>query len=179
MKKLDILSIRREFNEKNIVLCFNGPISSALIQELGNALRNYLEAEGAEASRSMDVFGVYIELTQNIRHYTQARQYPDSMSSATVVIGHDGDHYHVVAGNIVEPADGRALQQKVSELSELDKAALKAAYKQQLRQPRDDDAVSGAGLGLIDVARKVRAPLVCELEDANDGKAFFTISAVI
>ena len=61
----------------------------------------------------------------------------------------------------------------------MDKAALKAAYKTQLRQPRDDSAASGAGLGLIDVARKSSQPLIAALSPINTAQVFFSLRAVI
>jgi hypothetical protein len=56
---------------------------------------------------------------------------------------------------------------------------LKSLYKQQLRMPRDAELASGAGLGLIDVARKSSAPLECSLDLLEAGKAFFTLRATI
>ena len=61
----------------------------------------------------------------------------------------------------------------------LDKAQLKAAYKEQLRKPRDADAVSGAGLGLIDIARKASEPLQASLRELSDGRAFISLRAVM
>lgn len=180
MVAVDLLSIRQEFDQKRILLCFNGPISSNLIQELGHALKNYLQADQLPHSRSMDVFGVYIELTQNIRHYAQAQGYDDLLGSATVVVGrYDAEHYWVLAGNIVEPQDGLALQQRVKDLATMDKAALRAEYKRQLREPRSADAVTGAGLGLIDIARRVVTPISCDLTASPDGRSFFSLLAVV
>lgn len=65
---LDLFALREEFNRQQIMLCFNGPISRSLIEEIGNALREYLKADHAAPSAAMDVFAVYIEMTQNIRH---------------------------------------------------------------------------------------------------------------
>jgi len=48
-----------------------------------------------------------------------------------------------------------------------------------LRQPRDENAHSGAGLGLIDVARKSAQPLCASLSPVNEGRAFFSLRAVI
>lgn len=180
MINVDLLSIRQEFNQKNILLCFNGPISRSLIEEIGNALKRYLHDDDASPSASMDVFGAYIEMTQNIRHYAQSKGYPDFNGAATVVIGrYDQQRYAVLAGNVVERDDGAALQQRIESLAAMDKAALKTAYKAQLRQPRDKDAVSGAGLGLYDLARKASEPLSCRLEDTPDGRAFFSLLAIV
>ncbi|WP_445396640.1 biofilm regulation protein kinase SiaB [Zobellella sp. An-6] len=180
MPAIDLLSIREQFNENQILLCFNGPISRSLIEEIGNALRNYLQAENALPAAAMDVFGVYIELTQNIRHYASRLGYSERDGAATVVVarGEDG-HYLVLAGNRVELADGRALCRRIEQLAGMDKAALKAAYKSQLRQPRSADSSTGAGLGLLDVARKSFRPMTAKLVDTGDGRGFFSLLAVI
>jgi len=180
MLDIDLLSIRRDFDAKGILLCFNGPISSALIQELGHALKNYLQADQMPRSRSLDVFGVYIELTQNIRHYAQARGYSDLLGSATVVAGrYSEDRYWILAGNIVERTDGMVLQERVQALASMDKAALRAEYKRRLREPRSEDAVTGAGLGLVDIARRVVAPISCDLTETPDGRSFFSLLAIV
>ena len=176
----ELLSMRQEFNEKDILLCFNGPISRSLIEEIGNALRNYLTEDDVGPSLSTDVFGAYIELTQNIRHYAQRKGYTDLQASATVVVARRGDsHYSVLAGNIIESEDGAALVSRINQLAAMDNAELKAAYKKQLRAPRSHGDASGAGLGLLDVARKSSEPLSCHLVDTRDGKSFFSLLAVV
>lgn len=180
MNAIDLFDLRDQFSRRRILLCFNGPISHGLIEELGNALRNYLTAEQVQPSAVMDVFGVYIELTQNIRHYCRARGYDENESAVTVVVAREADGgYAVQAGNMVERADGEALLQRIQGLAGMDKAQLKAAYKEQLRKPRDEGAVTGAGLGLIDVARKASQPLAATLSDLGGERVFLSVRAVI
>lgn len=177
---LDLFALREEFSRQQIMLCFNGPISRSLIEEIGNALRDYLKADHAASSAAMDVFAVYIEMTQNIRHYTGKRDWNEQDSSATVVVSrNDSGRYIVSAGNLVDAADSEALLQGIESLRHLDKAQLKAAYKEQLRRPRDTAATSGAGLGLIDIARKASEPLQATLGPPINGRAFFSLRAVI
>ncbi len=178
MNHADLYELRKTYNQNQILLCFNGPFSQGLIEEIGNALKRYMQSEAASTSATMDVFAVYIELTQNIRQYSGKREYTESDASATVVIGRDGSgHYVVSAGNIVETVDGQKLQERVQELAVLDKAQLKALYKEQLRQPRGE--AQSAGLGLIDIARKASAPVSCALREDEDGRCFFSLSVVI
>ncbi len=180
MQDVNLFELRAHFNRSNILLCFNGPISRSLIEEVGNALKNYLQADQAQPSAAMDVFAVYIEMTQNIRHYALAHHYDEADSSATVVVARDDEqHYVVQAGNLVEHADGQALMAHVNTLASMDKSQLKAAYKTQLRLPRDETAASGAGLGLIDIARKSVQPLSATLTEVGDGRSFFSVRAVI
>lgn len=180
MELIDLFSLQKTYNQQRIMLCFNGPLTKSLIEEIGNALRNYLQRENVTASSSMDVFGAYIELTQNIRHYAGCKGWSESDASATVVVSRDAQGRYVVSsGNVVDGADGQELAARVAVLAAMDKAQLKAQYKEQLRKPRDDGALSGAGLGLIDMARKASEPLACSLRALDDGRAFFCIRVVM
>ncbi|HSH57198.1 MAG TPA: biofilm regulation protein kinase SiaB [Halomonas sp.] len=177
---MDLLTLRNTYLQQRIMLCFNGPISRSLIEEIGHALRNYLNNQSATPSAAMDVFAVYIEMTQNIRHYATRREYGEKDATATIAVARDSEgHYQVSAGNLVEDADGQRLVEAVENLAPLDAAALKRAYKQQLRRPRDEAADSGAGLGLIDMARKSTRPLVASLQPLSAGKSFFSLTATI
>ncbi len=180
MKPEDMLALRETFTRHDILLSFNGPFSVSLIEEIGHALRKHLEALAASPSEITDVFATYIELTQNIRHYSRAKDLTEAQSSATVVICRNADGRHVVnAGNVLEYADGEALKQRIDELAPLDKAALKAAYKTQLRQPRDPASTTGAGLGLIDMARRASQPLAASLQRLDERYGFLSLQVVI
>lgn len=174
----DLFDLRERFDNEKILLCFNGPISRSLIEEIGNALRNYMKSEQASPAAALDVFAVYIELTQNIRHYAVSSQLLDA-DTATVVVSYRDGHYHVSAGNIVRQEDGQILMDKVVALAALDKVELKKVYKEQLRKPREAEATSGAGLGLIDIARKASAPVVPSLKLLNNGTGYFSLSVQI
>lgn len=175
-----LVSLRDFFSGQHILICFNGPISRTLIGEIGIALKDHIASTQVHQSAAMDVFSVYIEMSQNIRHYACRMGYDDFAAAATVVIAETEDgHYTVSAGNIVEPDDGEELIKKIRELSLLDKLELKALYKQQLRLPRQSGQASGAGLGLIEMARKSTEPLQANLDTGSDGKAFFSLRAVI
>ena len=179
MDHSDLYLLRETYNQKNILLCFNGPFSQGLIEEIGNALKRYLQSEADSSSSALDVFAVYIELTQNIREYSRMRNYSEAEASATFVVGRDAEgHYEVSAGNIVEIEDAENLRARVGKLAAMDKAQLKAAYKEQLRKPRNEN--DSANLGLIDIARKARVPISCSLQPVNTGKQmFFSLRVVI
>ena len=44
---------------------------------------------------------------------------------------------------------------------------------------RSDNSASGAGLGLIDIARKSSEPLKASLQTVANGRSFISLSAVI
>lgn len=175
---IDLLAIREIFNRQNIMLCFNGPVTAPLIEEIGTALRKHMEGLQASPSAVADVFSVYIEMAQNIRRYAQARALESEAS--TILISHDqgSGRYVISASNVVQIEDGHMLTDRIQQLANLDKDALKAAFKTQLRQPRS--TLSGsAGLGLIDMARKATAPLQHSLQAIDNGRALFSLRVIL
>ena len=63
-------------------------------------------------------------------------------------------------------------------LTGLDRAALKALFKTQLRQPRE--GLNGsAGLGLIDMARKATLPLSATVREIDAERSFLSLRVVL
>ena len=175
-----LISLREFFSHQQILICFNGPISTTLIGEIGSALKEHIESNHAPELEVMDVFSVYIEMSQNIRNYSTSRGFSDADSSATVVISAaEAGHYAVCAGNLVQMEDGQALIQRIHELADCDKAQLKLLYKQQLRRPHAQTPGQGAGLGLIEIARRSSQPMEASLDPLEPGRAFFSLRAII
>ena len=174
---IDLLAIREIFNRQNIMLCFNGPVTAPLIEEIGTALRKHMEGLEESPSAVADVFSVYIEMAQNIRRYAQAQAFENETS--TILISRDAlGHYVISASNVVRQADANALGERIEQLRPLDKEALKTAFKTQLRQPRS--TLSGsAGLGLIDIARKATAPLQHALQTLDSSRVLFSLRVVL
>ena len=179
METTELIGLREHFNRNHILLCFNGPTSRSLIEEIGNALKIYLHADNAQPSAVMDVFSVYVEMTQNIRHYAESSDYNDLDSSATILVARNDDGRYVIqAGNLVEKQTGDALMFRIDALAKMNKDQLKAAYKSQLRQPRDENN-TGAGLGLIDMSRRSFSPLSASLTPVSECRCFFSLRAII
>jgi len=174
----DVLALREVFARDRIMLCFNGPVTATLIEEIGIALRNYMEGLSETTTAVSDVFSIYIEITQNIRRYTADRPHLALETAGIFVSRDDEGNYVVSASNVVEPADGQELRRKIDALGEMDKADLKAAFKAQLRRPHGELSGS-AGLGLIDMARKARQPLCCAVIPLDETRSLFTLRVVL
>ncbi|HET7839581.1 MAG TPA: DUF6272 family protein, partial [Rectinemataceae bacterium] len=70
-----------------------------------------------------------------------------------------------------------ALTGRLEELRGMDKEALKGFYKRRLREPRTPG--KGAGLGLIDVARRSAAPLDFSIRELGDRFGFLSLRAIV
>ena len=181
MNLLDLARLQHELNDQGILMSFSGPFSHSIIEELGKAVKNHLESLQTAHSALMDVFAIYIEQAQNVRNYiARWEQHPDQSrlaNSGIVVIASEGDRYIVSSGNLLNRADMPTLVERLEHLQALDKAGLKALYKQQMRQPLT--AEGGAGLGLTEMARKASEPLQHILSAVDEQYLFFSLRVVI
>lgn len=174
--------IRQTLTDGGILICFNGPFSHSIIEELGKAVKKHLENEDVQKSAMMDVFSVYIEATQNVRNYGNRPDLSEAerpkLNTGIIVIAKQEDRYVVHSGNCVRHDHGSELVRRLDLLSGLDKPALKAMYKEVLRQELPLGK-RGAGLGLIEMARKAREPLQYSLIPEGEGYAFFSLQVVL
>lgn len=183
-KSADLFALQQTLSQLDVMLCFNGSLTRTIIEELGLAIRKHLEEEAAEKSVVFDVFSIYIEQVQNIRHYAQrtAGSAPEEfqrLNNAIIVIKQNGERYTVSSGNLVRHADVAALSARLDHIKSLNEKELRQLYKETLKKPRDLIANSGAGLGLISMARLVKAPLYYSMQPIDDTHTFFTLAATL
>lgn len=178
---VNLFSLRRHLGDAGALLTFSGSFSHSLLEELGLAVRKYLETDHLEKSAMMNVFSVYVEASHNVRNYTTLRLQDGDVAvgqSSIVVIAKQDTHYEVNAGNMIKKADVAPLRQRLLSLRELDKGGLKSLYKEQLRKEREPSS-QGAGLGLIDMARRSTAPLEFDFADVDDLYSYFSLRVII
>lgn len=178
----DLQRLRGFFCQQQIMICFNGPTNQALIAEIGKALREHIAVAQAEQSLAMDVFSVYVEMSQNIRNYAARQGYDDFAASATIVIAALPDHHYCLSSvNQVEAADAEVLLARIQQLAQLRKQELKALYRQQLRQapPDPSAAQAGAGLGLLEMARRSSRPMQASIQAAEGGRCCFGLTVTV
>ncbi|HTA64262.1 MAG TPA: SiaB family protein kinase [Xanthomonadaceae bacterium] len=179
---MDLFEIKERLREAGILISFSGSFSHSLIEELGTAVKKYLESSESKKPAMMDVFSVYIEAAQNVRNYSE-RQLAAGATKADleaniIVIARRDEQYQIYAGNAVETADIPALTEKLERLNGLDKAALKALYKEQLRRERGPEELS-AGLGLIEMARRASEPMQYSFTPIDGNSSYFSLCVVL
>lgn len=173
---MDLYQLREKFSEEGILMCFNGPFSHTLIEEIGIAIRNYLAAEQISHGAVQDVFAVYIEMTQNARNYLTARNMNQLDSgSATIVIARQSDRYHIKSGNVIRNSDIEALRNKLEKINGATAEELKKMIRQQLRAETVPGAL-GAGIGLMEMAKRGGGGIKFSFVPIDDSTSFFTLA---
>ncbi|QEM69300.1 hypothetical protein FO488_14810 [Geobacter sp. FeAm09] len=176
---MDLFKLREEFSQEGIMMCFNGPFSHSIIEEIGTAIRNHLAAENIARMAVQDVFAVYIEMTQNARNYLVSREINSGdTASATIIIAKRGESYAVTSGNLIKTADIAELSARIDAVNGYERDELKKRIRQQLRNEVPPGAL-GAGIGLMEIAKRAVAKLEYSIRDIDGQYAFFTLTAQV
>lgn len=176
---MNILKLRNNLNKYGVIMSFTGPFSQGIIEEIGDALRNYLETKINSKGEIFKVFSIFIEQTQNIKNY--AYQLPDKeeqeeiLLSGVLNIGFKEGKYFVSSGNMVRSEDVEELKTRLEKIQSYSKKELASAYREILRKNRKEEN-GGAGLGLIEMARKASENIVFNFEEIENGYHFFTLT---
>lgn len=177
-----LLEVQTLLRNNGILISFSGWLSQQLIEEYGEAIRKYLVAENKPKNEISHIFSIYIEQTQNINNYCATKSVLpvcDRISQSSIVtIGKTEQGTYICSGNLVENDDLNSLIARVESVVKLDKDGLKRAYKEQLKKELPDGA-NGAGVGLIDMARKATMPLEYSVTKVDELLSFFILKAVV
>lgn len=176
---MDLYSLREQFDASGMLICFNGPFSHSIIEELGTALRNHMTAESIERAAVLDVFAIYIELAQNVRNYQTLRALGQGQTAASIItIARRDNGYAISSGNMILKEDAAPLCERIAEINGCTPEELKRRYKEQMRRDTPPDAL-GAGLGLLEIARRSSSPMTCAVRELDGPYVFFSLTAFI
>jgi hypothetical protein len=84
----------------------------------------------------------------------------------------------VCSGNFIKKEDVAELREHIDFINKHDKNELKALYKKQLRGPSLAH-FNGAGVGLIDMARRAHDKLVYKFVEKDDKYDFFSLIVTV
>ncbi|MCE5335522.1 MAG: SiaB family protein kinase [Desulfobacteraceae bacterium] len=175
----ELAQLKEQFNKNGIMICFNGPFSQSIIEEIGKAVKTHLEREKIRKDAMLDVFAVYIEQMQNVKNYLSRTGYPAEVhDSAIMTIGRRDGRYVITSGNLTEKSDTAGVTRWIDTIKGLDDEGLKSLYKERIRKSHPPGA-RGAGVGLIDMARRASNRLSYVVEHIDDVFDFFILTAEI
>lgn len=187
MHAKELFEFRSFMQQKGVMFAYSGYVTEPILSGVGNALKQKLVIEDADTKTIRSVFAVFVEQIQNIIRYSAEKEPPDTdgtesaqpeLRYGVITVGQTGRDYIVHAGNLVNLCDVERLRERLQTISVMDRAQLKAAYKQQLKAGPDAHS-KGAGIGFIEIARRASQPIEFDFMTIDDHFAFFSLKAQI
>lgn len=177
-----ILELKEKLNENKVVLSFTGSFSQRIIEEIGEALKEYLKCKDNSKGTMYKVFSVFIEQTQNVKNYAYSLdkngEKDKVLYSSVVLIGEEPDHFFICSGNLINKNHKEKLENKLKIIKNSNKSELKNLYKSILR----DEIIkenNSAGLGLYEIAKNSNQKIEYKFTEIDEYYYFFTLTAYI
>jgi len=183
---LDLSTYNEAVEKLNIKVIYNGPMWEDGVKGLAEMVRTHLVHDQLSGSVAKAIFSVFVEQVTNILMYSEEKkkfsQPPDfelvDVSIGTVIMGNkmgNRETFFVQTKNAVKDENIAFLKERIDYLNTLDKQELRQFYKEKVREDNDNPESKGAGLGLIEIARRATAPIGYTFEPISNGMSFFTM----
>ncbi|WP_429298480.1 SiaB family protein kinase [Paraburkholderia sp. GAS199] len=149
--------------QRNLIFYHKGYFSQSIIAAMSEVVKLQLEVAGINAPTRRKLFSSFIELSQNIVHYSadalvEKGEASGAIREGAVCITNDGERHLMLCVNPVATADVDNLRERLEPLRNMSIEEIKQAYKLSLRAETPEES-KGAGLGFLTMARDASAPL--------------------
>jgi len=172
--------------EEHVVFYYTGYFSQTMVTAMGEALRqriSYLDATNVTRRR---LFSVYVELAQNVVHYSaealsDCHQTVPEVRRGAIWIGEQDNHFYVVCANPVLRQSVEQIRNKLEPLRAMSLDEIKSQYRDKLRRETEVSS-KGAGLGFLTVARDASEPIEFDFVDeygSENPTTLFYLKAII
>ncbi len=179
----------REFcelaREQKVIFYYVGYFSQNIITAMSEAVKLRLEHAGAAGPVRRRLFSCFVEMAQNIIHYsadslTPPEQDQRELRHGSVCIGIDDEgRYFLLCANPIVVDVAETLRERLETLRTMTLEEIKASYRESLRSETPEDS-KGAGIGFLTMARDASEPLEFEFQTTADpGTAMFFLKTII
>jgi hypothetical protein len=180
---VSFLDIHKQMKLNSVALFFKGYVTFELIDSIILIVSERLELMESNVNVRKKVYGVLTECLQNLCNHIEENPIFEQKSeydlhSAIIMIDSDNDTYQIKTGNFVSNDKVKGLEEALIEINNADKDQLKEMYNNILKQKTFSEK-GGAGLGLIDMARKSGNKLIYTFEKVDDKYSFFSFQITI
>lgn len=168
-----VLNIYDEMIANGASLVYFGEFNHEITKMFTSMKESDMERSGEEKKTKRRVYHVMVETLQNMNKHS------DEISNQTIgnglfMIGEREGNYFVITSNKVQNDKIEGLEAAIKEVNDATPDELKQMHKKQMREGRLSNK-GGAGLGLIDIARKTENKLQYQFLPFDDEGSLFIL----
>ncbi|MBK5283861.1 MAG: hypothetical protein JJE25_00525 [Bacteroidia bacterium] len=172
MKLETIFDLYERMNKEDIIFSYRGEITKEFLSYI------YAMVESGDLLKDTDpkkkkVFNhIIVEALQNVYHHKDALK--EKHPSLFIIAKGREESTTIISGNCVSKAEADKLRSTIDEINRMSSTELKAKYLEKLSHTSISEK-GGAGLGLLDIARKSGNKLEYDFESISPEVFFFSL----
>ena len=159
-----------------IVMSHCGVFSQDLVNSLGEGAEEILISSNEKRQMIRKIFSVLIEVLQNIKIHGEPTK--ENVKSGILVLAKGEDCYKITFGNLILNDFVPSMEERLTELNQLDEVELKERYMKVLSEGILSNK-GGAGLGFITMRMKAKSNLNFHFQKVSEDKSVFTFELII
>ncbi len=168
-----VFDLFEDMQRNNLNYIYRGLFTQSITDNILLLTETSLNSVGENEKIKKRIFTILVEGLQNVTRHQEIDGENVSLDQAGIfIIQNQGDKYYITTGNPILKVNIPTLTRQLEKINSLDAVALKDFYKEVL----NDNIISnkgGAGLGLIEMARKSGNKLDFDFSDINDSYSYF------
>ena len=163
----------------HIILSFKGTITRDLMASIYQIMENRLNTIDEDPKRKKKIYNILVESLQNIYHHMdelrdEGLNDPACQDAMFMIVKAGHGTYHIHTGNYILKSKTELLRNRIDQINAMSADELRAHYVDRLNSTEFSDK-GGAGLGIIDIARKSGNKLGYSFDPVSDQYSFFSL----
>ena len=152
---------------------YRGSFTTKITDTILSLTESNLQNDQVEKKIRKRVFFIIVEGLQNVTRH-QSSDDSDELAGypGLFVVQYKPDGYYITTGNLIKTSHKDTIKKQIDKINKLDKQQLKK-YSLEVLDGGEFSDKGGAGLGLIEIARKSGCKLIYDFDEINDEFSFF------
>ncbi len=160
--------------DEEILVIHKGDFSQDAIFPVLKIIEENLHKLKKDAVSKKKVFHILVELLQNISRHCYKQ---DDKKEGIFLIGRTDNYFVINTGNLIQNEFVDDLKNHIDFINGHNGKELKDLYLSKLRE-RNMPESGGAGIGLIDIARRLISPINYSIQKIDDQKSFLSFNVI-
>lgn len=173
-----VLTIYDELQNNGIYLVYLGVFSHDITKMFTSMAEEDMESKGEALSIKKRVYHVMVETLQNMNRHSDEIASDMNTGRGLFMIGRKNDSYYVITSNKVSKEKKDSLEAALIEINQSSPEDLRKMYLKQIKHGKLSEK-GGAGLGLIDIARKTSGSHDYQFIPFDEENYFFILKVEI
>lgn len=160
-------------------LIYKGEMNHQIMRSFAFMANRKIAEKNIPTPTRKRVFHIMIECLQNItKHSDDYDEKEKQIGNGLFIVGENKDSFYVVTGNLVRSEKMTTLESRLEKLNSSSTKDLKHLFLKQMIEGELNEK-GGAGLGLIDIARKSGKKLYYHFVPYDKQRYFFILAVTI